>query len=145
MFSKFFKRLVLVFIVLFCVSFSHSFAYLFDDEIRKDIPYDQNCIDGDCLVDWINAASWIKALETKKKASQYIQDVIVYLLGFLTLIATIYIIYAWFNLLIWAWNDDSVKNSKNTIIYVIIWIVLIWLAFPITKFIFQVLSSSPSP
>lgn len=132
------KILLSLFIVFSFLSFS-TFASLWD-ETQPHIPYEQNCIDGDCLTEWIKTVDWIWALETERKASQYLQDVVRYLITFLTLIAVIYIIYAWFNILTWAWDEDKAKKSKNTILYVLIWIVLIWLAFPITKFIFDVLN-----
>ena len=86
---------------------------------------------------WLNA--WIEEVKKNlwdeivkdKTASEYIQNIVKYLLWFVTLIAVIYVIYAWFRILTSNGEDDTIKNSKKTIMYVIIWIVLIWFAYSI--------------
>ena len=142
-------KILLPLFLFFLFTFSFTFTFsswdelwdeLWDDDNSR-IPYRLDCINDDCLKEWIYNVRWeIWALEKKRKASEYIQDVVIYLITFLTLLAVIYIIYAWFNILTSAWDEEKAKNSKNIILYVIIWISIIWLAFPITKFIFQVLS-----
>lgn len=89
---------------------------------------------------WTEA--WIKEVERNlgdevikdRTFSEYIQDIVAYLLWFITLIAVIYIIYAWFRILVSSWDDETIKNSKKTIIYVIVWIVVIWFAYAIANF-----------
>nr|MDD3720027.1 hypothetical protein [Candidatus Gracilibacteria bacterium] len=79
-------------------------------------------------------------VEKTKTFSQYIQDIIIYLLTFVTIVAVIYIIYAGFRVLTSNGNEDSLKKSKNTIIYVTLGIVIMWLAYPIVKWIIDVLN-----
>ncbi len=74
--------------------------------------------------------------------ADYIQSIIVYLLWFLSIIAIIYIIYAGFVLLTSGWDEEKTKTTKNTILYVIIGLVIIWLAGPITTFVFRVLNDA---
>ncbi len=104
-------------------------AWVFDDT-DTSIKY---CQWNECwLQQWVDKVKeWVSELETDEKFSEYIQKIIIYLLWFLTLIAVIYVIYAWFNILISWWNEEKVKKSKSTIFYVIIWIVVIWFAWTI--------------
>jgi len=81
-------------------------------------------------------------IETDRSFSQYIQDIVAYLLTFLALIAVIYIIYAGFNIMIWNGDEEKLKKSRQTIIYVAIWLVVIFLAWPITLFILNILNVS---
>ena len=81
----------------------------------------------------------INGLETERSASEYIQDVVLYLLSFVSLLAILYIIYAGFNILTGNGDEEKLKNSKTTVIYVILGIALMWLAWPITRFIFTML------
>ncbi len=70
--------------------------------------------------------------------SLYIQDLIVWFLGFLALIAVIIFIVAWF-MIMTAWGDeDKVKKGKTWMINAIIWIIIIFLAWSVTKWIFDV-------
>lgn len=78
--------------------------------------------------------SEVNDIEKDSTASEYIQQVVIYLLGFITLIAVIYIIYAGVRILTSSWEEETIKKSKNTIVYVIIWILVIWLAWTIAKF-----------
>ena len=133
------KTLLKILLVISLLASSSAISFWFWDTDKPNIPYEQNCEWDDCLAEWIKTTSWIWAIETKRKASEYVQDIVTYLITFLTLIAVIYIIYAWFNILTWAWEEEKAKKSKTIIIYVIVWVALVWLAFPITKFIFQVL------
>ena len=84
----------------------------------------------------------VDGIVTDRSLSEYIQDIVAFLLGFLSIIAVIYIIYAGFTLLSSAWDEDKMKNTKNTILYVIIGLVIIWLAGPITTFVFRVLDAA---
>lgn len=79
-------------------------------------------------------------IETERTASQYIQDIVAYLLTFLAIIAVIYIIYAGFNILIWNGDEEKLKKSRQTIVYVLLWLVVIFLAWPITLFILNILN-----
>lgn len=132
-----FKSIILA-LVLSITSLQVS-AGIFDDN-TWEIPYCpswENC--------WYEA--WVTQVkdvltdvEKTKTLSEYIQDVLIYLLTFVTIVAVIYIIYAWFKVLTSNWNEDSLKKSKNTILYVAIWIIIMWLAYPIVKWIIDVLN-----
>lgn len=83
----------------------------------------------------------LDGIVSDRSASEYIQDIIIYLLGFLFLIAVIYIIYAWFQILIAAWDEEKLKKSKNIIIYAFIGLVIIFLAWSIVRFMFNVIGA----
>lgn len=114
-----------------------SASSLFKDSSR--IIY---CQDGECSLDeWIDVVkTGINDLETERTASQYVQDLVKYLLTFITIIAVLYVIYAWFKILTSAGNDDEVTKSKTTIISVLAWIVIIWLAYAIVAWIIDVVT-----
>ena len=95
------------------------------------------CQGNDCWLDRgvTQVRQWISDIETDRTLSEYIQAVVWYALTFLSIVAVIYIIYAWFRILIWNWDEEALKKSKTTIIYVLIWLTLMWLAWSITIFI----------
>ncbi len=84
-------------------------------------------------------------LETTRSFSEYIQDIIVYAIGFVTLVAVIYIIYAGFRILISSWEEDVIKKSKSTILYVVIGILVMWLAWSIATFAIQIGQAGKTP
>lgn len=132
------KAIVLFFLGLSFFSFTlnESLALsIFRD--RSEIIY---CQDDECsLEEWTKIVKRdINDIEKQRTASQYIQDVIKYLLTFITIIAVIYIIYAWFKVLTSGWNDDEMKKSKTTIISVFVWILIIWLSYTIVKWMIWV-------
>ncbi len=70
--------------------------------------------------------------------SLYIQDLIIWFLGFLALIAVIIFIVAWF-MIMTAWDDEEkVKKGKAWMINAVIWIIVIFLAWSVTKWIFDI-------
>ncbi len=116
-----------------------GFSDFFTDE-SVDNPYKDK---------WYNLSWWLKEvkdtvdlIETDRRFSEYIQDVVKYLLGFVTVIAIIYMIYWWFTMMISAWDEEKVKKTKNIIIYVIIWIFVIWIANSIVLWLFEVFEKS---
>ncbi len=103
------------------------------------IPY---CKSGEkCWVkDWIEQVEKINDLSKEKDATTFVTKVVKYIIWFTYLIAVILIIYAGFNLLTWIWDEEKAKKSKTMILYVIIWIALIFLAWPIVNFIMKMLA-----
>lgn len=95
----------------------------------------------DCsLSGWINVVKnivWNNI--TNKPLSEYIQDVVRYFLSFISVIAVIYIIYAWFQVMIGGGDEEKVKKAKNIIIYIILGIVIMWLAYAIVKWTLDLL------
>ncbi len=77
----------------------------------------------------------IKDVYSEWKASDHIQSIVIYLLKFLALLSILVIIFAWFYILT-AWTDEEkVSKWKKIIFYVILWMIIIFLAWPITYFI----------
>ena len=113
---------------------------LFESWTNAELVY---CQDNDCTIENAVEELWeIDAFITDKKASEYVQSVIVYVLGFIALISVVYIIYAGFNIVISAWDDEKMTKSKNTIMYVVIGLIVIFLAYSIVAFIFDVFDQS---
>ena len=96
----------------------------------------------DSIVEWIDLVKdEVNSIYTDKPFSEKVQDVVLYLIWFVSFIAILYIIYAWFMILTWAWEEEKLKKAKTIIYYVAIWIILIWLAYPIVMFIIGALDS----
>ena len=98
-------------------------AGIFDDIINDSTPGVQICDDeGECgLIEGIDLAKGaINDIETDRSFSEYIQDVVSYALTFITIIAVVYIIYAGFRLMVTPGSDETVKKTKDIILYVII-------------------------
>ena len=137
------KYIILAFVFLISLfSISSLQAGFFDRFIDNWAPSIRYCDeDQDCGIeagiDQVKAG--INGLETERSASEYIQDVVLYLLSFVSLLAILYIIYAGFNILTGNGDEEKLKSSKTTVIYVILGIALMWLAWPITRFIFTML------
>ena len=112
----------------------------FDDLIDGWNPSSRYCQGGECWVQqWIDLVwTWIDGIETSRTFSQYVQDIAIYVLWFVSLVAVLYIIYAGFRILIWNWDEEQLKKSKSIIIYVIIWLVVMWLAWSITTFVLDI-------
>lgn len=142
-FNSFLSRVAIVLAIL-CVLFGSVSAGFFDDFISSWTPDVRYCNDaGECGLDeWIDVIKdGISDLETDRTASDYIQDIVIYLLGFVTILWVIYIIYAGFMIVIWNGDDEKLKNSKQIIIYVVVWITVMWLAYPIMSFVIGILNA----
>jgi len=129
------KVLSLILLVLISLSywFQVSASSLFED--KNKVLY---CADSsDCNIDkWTEVVkNWINWLETTVNFSQFVQNIVMFLLTFISIIAVVYIIYAWFNILISRWSEDVHKKQKSTIFSIVIWIVLIWMSYTIVTFI----------
>jgi len=139
------KKFYIFCIVLFSVfSFSHVQWWFFDDFIDDSTPDAYLCDEWEC---WLDAGvelarQGINDTVTDRPLSEYIQDVVVYLLTFISIVAVLYIIYAGFNILIWNGDEEKLKKSKTTIVYVAIGIALIWLAGPIVFFFLDIINLS---
>lgn len=77
----------------------------------------------------------VNNIRTDVRFSDYIQDVIAYVLGFLALIVVCLILWAGFSILTAGGDDDKVKSGKKIITRAIIGLVIIFLAWSITTFI----------
>jgi len=142
---KVFFRILLLISFLF-TSFQVSHAWLSDffEESQPQVHY---CKDGkgtDCgLKEGIQALDGsIEDIITDRSFSVYAQDIVEFLLWFIYLVAIAFIIYAWFNLITGAGDEEKAKKSKGMIVYVFIWILIIFLAGPIADFILNILNST---
>ncbi len=110
------------------------------------IPYDP-CPTGKCIdagvgnVGTILKVAWIRTDET---LTQYAVRVVKYFLTFVTIIAVIYIIWAGFQLMTGAWDEERSKKAKNIIIYVLVGIIVMWLAYSIVTLIVGAVSKKVS-
>jgi uncharacterized membrane protein YwzB len=64
-----------------------------------------------------------------------IMDLIAKFLGFITIIAVLYIIWAGFQILTAGGDEEKVKKGRTTVIQVVIGIIVIWLAYTIVNLI----------
>lgn len=133
---KYLLSIFAFFITLFSFSINNTFSYsnvIFNDS-NYSFPYCNH--PWECwLKEWVDAVKDVNALENKRTASQYAQDVVKYLLSFVALVWTFIIIYAWFNLFTSIWDEEKAKKSKQIIIYTLLWIILMYLAGPIIEFV----------
>lgn len=97
-------------------------------EVRPPI-----CNDGSCtLSNGVTVVGKsVDGLITNRPLSTYAQDIVVYLLGFISLIAVIYIMYAGFQVITGAGDEEKNKKAKHIITYVIIGLGIIWVAYSI--------------
>ena len=115
-------------------------ASFFDDFINWGNSTSRYCQGDECGVQqgidlvW----TWINDVETERSLSEYIQDVVEFALTFVSIIAVLYIIYAGFRILIGNGEEEQLKKSKTTIIYVIIGLIVMWLAWSITAFVLNI-------
>ena len=71
-------------------------------------------------------------------------NAIKWLMGFLYIIAVIYWLYGWWNILTAWWDEKKVWTWKTIIINALIWLVVIFLASTIVTFVFSFLDSNDS-
>jgi len=128
MIARIFSLLVLIW--MSGVSGMFWYDVFSDPEIKIPYASDTNWLDR-----WAElAGKWIKDVITTWTFSDNIQSIVIYFLGFITLIAVIYIIYAGFRILTSSGEEEVIKKAKSTIIYVIIGILVIWFAWTIANF-----------
>lgn len=77
----------------------------------------------------------ITDIKRDRRFSEYVQDVVAYLLGFLALIVVLLILWAGFTILTAGGDEDKVKNGKTIIVRAFIGLLIIFLAWAITTFI----------
>jgi len=78
----------------------------------------QNCIE-DPEVEWL---MWM------------LISIINWINSFVWIVVVIMIIYAWFNILISAWDENKIKKAKNIILYIIIWMFILAANFALLTF-----------
>ena len=139
------KSIIVTIVLLFTYISSHAACDdIWDVNCAETIPY---CDEYDsswnnlCWLDeWIKSIDWeIDALVYDRPLSEYVQDVVAFVLTFVTIISVIYIIYAWFVLLTWVWDEEKAKKTKWIITYVIVGLIIMWLAYSIVLFVIDIL------
>ncbi len=141
---KIFIKILFIIFISFFIIIQNISAFSFWDLFQEDSAEVKiDCWEQGCnLSSWVDIVKWtVTGIETERPLSEYIQDITVYILSFLTIVSVIYIIYAWFRILISVWDDEVIKKQKSTILYVVVWLAVIWLAYPILVFVLGVLSS----
>lgn len=147
--KKIFSLIILSLLIFFwniLNTFSYSISIWWNNNVItwewEKSPYCPN--PWDCSLErWINEVKWkIDWIETNLTAAAYIQQIILYVLWFFALVTIIIIIWAWVMILMSAWNDDRVETAKKIIINCVIWLVVIFLAYPITNFIISIFDNS---
>lgn len=135
------SKILFIFILFFSLFIIKANAFTLSSLFWANNKVHIECATAGCSLSGgvANVKSTVWGIETWSLTS-YIQVIVPYILSFVSLIAVIYIIYAWFRILTWAWEEEVLKKQKSTIFYVVIWITIIWLAYPITKFIIDALS-----
>ena len=97
------KAFIACMVVIFSfLSVSSLHSGFFDDFISDSTPDAYICADGECGLDaGIELAKQgINDIEKERTLSEYVQDIVIYLLTFISIVSVIYIIYAGFNILI---------------------------------------------
>lgn len=136
--------ITLLFLALFTgsVSAACNSGFLYSDSSCPPEKSIQYCANGDKQC---SLSGSIRATETfigngtftNKPLSVFITEIVKYFLGFVTLIAVIYIIYAGFQLMTGGGDEEKVKKARQIIIYVIAGIVLMWVAYWIVDIIIK--------
>lgn len=142
LFSKILSVILLFWMGVLGASVNAGFLSDLVSSWEPSVPYCQWSDKEKCTIKWwVNETENISSVVTDQKASDYIQNVTSYILWFMAIIAVIYIIYAGFNILTWNGDEEKIKKSKNIIVYVIMWIIIMFLAYSIVAFIFDILDS----
>jgi PKD repeat protein/type IV secretory pathway VirB2 component (pilin) len=79
---------------------------------------------------------------TDKALSVFAQDIVRTFLGFISIIAVIYIIYAGFQLMTSGGDEEKTKKAKNIILYIILGIIIMWLSYSIVNWTIRLLGYS---
>lgn len=90
------------------------------------------------------AKDTINWIEADRSLSEYVIDVILYLLTFLALVATVIIIYAWFTILVSAGDEEKLKSARKIILYVLIGMFVILSAYLIVLFMVDLFNVAPT-
>jgi len=84
----------------------------------------------------VNASFWIEKISNwilgdSESLDVTLQDYIANFLNFLYLIAVIFILYWAFKMFSALWDEEKFNSGKKVIIFACIWIIVIYLAWPI--------------
>ncbi len=112
--------------------------------VNDNIPYCQN--EKDCGIDkWLEEAKEVTGwlVESgEKPLSEYIIDIVTEILKYVTLVAVLFVLYSWFRIMTSNGDENTVKTARTSIIYVLIGIIVMWLAYAIVMLVIGVLKDS---
>ncbi len=80
---------------------------------------------------WNNSCIWSNNLS---QATNIIITIIDWMNSFLSIIIILMIMYAWFNILLSWWDEEKIKKWKSTLIYIIIWLLILSFNYIILTF-----------
>lgn len=66
-------------------------------------------------------------------------NILGYIIWLFYFIAVSFWIYGWFTILVSAWDEEKVKKWKNIVIYVVLWLIVIFLASQIVHWVINVM------
>jgi hypothetical protein len=84
-----------------------------------------------CNVEWVTSCVNERSLSDWAKI---VFDIINWLNWFVWIVVVIMIIYAWAQIIFSSWDDEKIKKSKKSIIYIIIWITILIMNYLILTF-----------
>lgn len=93
-------------------------------------------------VDAVKTAMQWQIVGNNMTLETFIKSALIYFMGFVSLVALVYIIYAGFQLMTGGWDEEKMKKTRNIILYVILGVVLMWLARPIVIWVVDSISKS---
>jgi lysylphosphatidylglycerol synthetase-like protein (DUF2156 family) len=76
---------------------------------------------------WLNKATGVAW--SQSTADNAVIKLVWNLATFLSLVAVLFALWGWFNILTAGWAEDKVKKWKTILIQALIWLVVIWLAY----------------
>lgn len=88
---------------------------------------------------WLSKASTTAGGLESRSLSEAVQSYVNYLMTFLYLIAVLYALWGWFQILTAWWEEDKVKKGKTILVQWGLWLLVIWLAWTIVKWVLSVL------
>lgn len=65
-----------------------------------------------------------------------------YFLSFISIIAVLFIIYAGFQVVIGGGDEEKTKKAKNTITYVVVGIIIMWLSYSIVRWVLDLITTT---
>ncbi len=78
--------------------------------------------------DWDLWTGKVNPIWEQGELDQAVQRYITNFMVFLSLIAVIYALWGWFNILTAGWDEEKVKKWKTVIIQAAAWLLVIWIA-----------------
>lgn len=90
---------------------------------------------------WVNNANTVWGKLENQSLAEALQTYVNYIMTFLYLIAVWFALWGWFNILT-AWGDEEkVKKGKTILIQWGLWLLVIFLAWSIVKWVLSVLAA----